>query len=72
MSEEAGPEVLVVASKVKKYIKEKSDLNTSASVMDELTKIVKRECDKAIERARQDHRKTVMDRDFSDRMKVNV
>lgn len=72
MSEEEGQEVLVVASKVKKYIKEKSDLNTSASVMDELTKIIKKECDKAIERARQEHRKTVMDRDFSDRMKVNV
>lgn len=65
-------EVLVVASKVKKYIKEKSELNVSASVMDELTKIVMRECDKAIERAKQDFRKTVMDRDFADRMKVNV
>lgn len=70
--ETSGQDVLVVASKVKKYIKEKSAMNTSAAVMDELTKIVMRECDKAIERAKQDHRKTVMDRDFSDRMKVNV
>lgn len=63
-------DVLVVVSKVKKYIKEKADLSTSASAVEELSKIIKRECDKAIERARQDHRKTVMDRDFSDRMKV--
>lgn len=70
MSEEI--EVLVVASKIKKYIKEKADLKTSDAVMEELTKIIQRECDKAIERAKQDSRKTVLDRDFSDRMKVNV
>ncbi|GAB4187826.1 MAG: hypothetical protein Tsb0015_07020 [Simkaniaceae bacterium] len=58
-------EALVVASKVKKYIKEASDgMNTSASVMDALTEIVKRECDRAIERAKSEKRKTVMDRDF--------
>lgn len=71
-TESEKSDVLVVASKVKKYIKEKSGMNTSAAVMEELTKAVKRECDKAIERAQQEHRKTVMDRDFSDRMKVNV
>ena len=70
--EESKTDVLVVASKVKKLIKDKSGFNTSASVMDELTKIVIRECEKAIERAQREHRKTVMDRDFSDRMKVNV
>lgn len=72
MTEESGTDVLVVASKVKKYIKEKSELNVSASVMEELSRIVTRECDKAIERAKQDNRKTVMDRDFADRMKVNA
>ena len=58
-------EVLVVASKVKKLIKEKAGMATSATVMETLTKIVEQECDRAIEKARSDKRKTVMDRDFS-------
>lgn len=58
-------QVLVVASKVKAFIKEKSGMNTSASVIDALTKIVEDECNKAIENAKKDKRKTVMDRDFS-------
>lgn len=57
-------EVLVVASKVKALIKKQSEMNTSANVMDALTKIVEREVSKAIERAKADKRKTVMDRDF--------
>ena len=57
-------EVLVVASKVKKFIKDKSGMNTSASVMEALTKAVEAECQKAIARAQADKRKTVMDRDF--------
>jgi histone H3/H4 len=58
-------EVLVVASKVKKLIKDKGDMNTSGAVMEVLTKIVERECARAIENAKNDKRKTVMDRDFS-------
>ncbi len=57
-------EVLVVASKVKALIKKQSEMNTSANVMDALSKIVEREVAKAIERAKADKRKTVMDRDF--------
>ena len=57
-------EQLVVASKIKKYIKEKSEMNTSASTLDALSGIIKKCCDQAIERARQDGRKTVMDRDL--------
>lgn len=57
-------ETLVVVSKVKKHIKDKAGMNTSATAMDALTKIVERECSKAIENARSDGRKTVMDRDF--------
>jgi histone H3/H4 len=69
MSEEASTEensapVLVVASKVKKLIKDKSGMNTSSAVMEALTKVVERECQRAIERAQADKRKTVMDRDF--------
>jgi len=58
-------EVLVVASKIKKYIKDKSEMNTSAAVFDVLTKLIQTQCDQAIEKAKQDGRKTVMDRDFT-------
>lgn len=57
-------EVLVVASKVKKLIKDKSGMSTSASVMETLSKVIERECQRAIENAQTDKRKTVMDRDF--------
>jgi len=57
-------DALVVASKVKKYIKDKSGMNTSGAVMDMLTSIVSKVCDQAIENAKTDGRKTVMDRDF--------
>lgn len=56
--------VLVVASKIKNFIKQNSEMNTSASVMEALSKIVERECLKAIANAKNDKRKTVMDRDF--------
>ncbi|MCB1111774.1 MAG: hypothetical protein H7A37_08305 [Chlamydiales bacterium] len=55
---------LVVASKIKKKIRDRSGMNTSASCMDALSEIVARECDKAIENAKRANRKTVMDRDF--------
>lgn len=57
-------DTLVVASKVKQYIKGKSEMNVSASTLEALTDMVKKACDGAIEKARQDGRKTVMDRDF--------
>lgn len=57
-------EVLIVASKLKQYIKDKYDMNTSANVMDILSHQVRRITDRAIEKARAEGRKTVMDRDF--------
>ena len=62
MSEE---DVLVVVSKLKNYIRSKSDMNTAGNVAGKLSEIVRGLCDQAIERARSDGRKTVMDRDFS-------
>ncbi|MEZ4704098.1 MAG: hypothetical protein R3A11_02695 [Bdellovibrionota bacterium] len=56
--------VLVVASKVKTYIKEEGGMNTSGSVMDALTTEVEKLCKQAIDNAKNDGRKTVMDRDF--------
>ncbi|MFQ5729791.1 MAG: hypothetical protein ACE5GN_05475 [Waddliaceae bacterium] len=58
-------EQLVVVSKIKRHIKNKSGMNTSASVMEELSKIVEFEIDKAIKTAQANKRKTVMDRDFT-------
>ena len=57
-------EVLVVASKVKNYIKDKGDMKTSASVLTALSDRIRRMCDEAVENARSDGRKTVLDRDF--------
>jgi len=54
---------MVVASQVKHYIKNKAGLNTSASVMGPLSKIIARECDKAIQNAQNSNRKTVLERD---------
>ncbi len=57
-------EILVVVSKVKKMIKDTAGLSTSQTAVEALTRIVEKECHKAIEKARADGRKTVMDRDF--------
>ncbi len=57
-------DVLIVASKLKAYVKAKYDLNTSGNVMDALSEIVRHEADKACERAIAEGRKTLMDRDF--------
>lgn len=58
-------EALVVASKVKKLIKTEAALSTSSQAIDQLTVRVQAACLKAIENARSDKRKTVMDRDFA-------
>lgn len=60
----SSQEVLVIASRLKEYIQARSDFNTSASVMDMLSQHLRLLCDRAIDYAREDGRKTVMDRDF--------
>lgn len=57
-------EVLVVTSKVKKFIKEKGDCNTSAETIDVLSKAVEALCQRGIDSAKNDGRKTVMARDI--------
>lgn len=57
-------DVLVVVSKLKSYIRAKSGMNTAATVSTKITEIVKGLCDEAIEKAKADGRKTLMDRDF--------
>lgn len=56
--------VLVVTSKVKKFIKDNSGCNTSAETVDVLSKAVEQLCKKGIESAQADGRKTVMARDI--------
>jgi hypothetical protein len=57
-------EVLIVASKLKNYVRNKSGMNTSAAVIDVLSDKIRELCDQAVEAAKRDGRKTVMDRDF--------
>jgi len=56
-------EVLIVASRLKDYVRAKSGYNTSDRVLEPLSDIVRRICDQAIENARRDGRMTVLDRD---------
>lgn len=63
-SDENSDDVLIVASKLKQYVKNKHDLNTSAEVMDALSDIVRRATDTAAQNAKRDGRKTLMSRDF--------
>ena len=57
-------EVLVVASKVKNYIKTQGDMKTSSAVLEVLSDRIRSLCEQAMENARNDGRKTVLDRDF--------
>ncbi len=58
-------EVLIIASRLKEYIHARSEFNTSGGVMDVLSDYVRIICDHAIDNARAEGRKTVLDRDFS-------
>ncbi len=57
-------DILVVASKIKKYVREKSGFNTSSEILEEISKKVEQLCLGAIEKARADGRKTVKGRDL--------
>jgi histone H3/H4 len=58
-------DVLVVTSKVKQYIKEKGQMNTSAETVEVLSKAIEALCNRGIESAKADGRKTVMARDIN-------
>ena len=60
----SSSETLVVVSKLKTYIKSAAGMNTAGNVAPRLSDMIRQLCDQAIERARSDGRKTVMDRDF--------
>lgn len=58
-------DVLIIASRLKEYIQARGDMNTSGNVMEVLSDQVRVICDRAMDNARADGRKTVMDRDFA-------
>lgn len=60
----ATKEVLVVASKVKAYIKTTADMKCSSDVIGNLSDKVREMCDDAIENAKFAKRKTVLEKDF--------
>ena len=58
-------EVLVIASRLKAYVRQRSgDLSTSAEALEVLSDLIRQQCDDAIRRARMDGRRTVKGRDF--------
>ncbi|NGX55785.1 MAG: hypothetical protein K1060chlam5_00012 [Candidatus Anoxychlamydiales bacterium] len=57
-------DILVVTSKIKKFVKENAEMNTSASAIEALSKVVKEHINKAVENAKKAKRKTIMDKDF--------
>jgi hypothetical protein len=67
IARQAPFEVLIVASRLKDYIQSRSGFNTSDRVLDPLSDIVRDVCDEAIENARRDGRRTVLERDIPDR-----
>jgi len=56
-------EVLIVASRLKDYIRARSGYNTSDKVLAPLSAIVRRVCETAIQNARSEGRTTVLERD---------
>ena len=58
-------DILVVSSKVKKFVQEKAQFNTSKEFVEALSQRVEALCLDAIEQARADKRKTVKARDLS-------
>jgi hypothetical protein len=57
-------EVLVVVSKLKAYVRDRSGMNTSVAVMELLSDKLRALLDEAIRSAQRDGRRTVMERDF--------
>jgi hypothetical protein len=63
LSDVADRDMLIVISKLKKYIKDRSGMNCSDAVADVLSDHIRVLCDDSIRAAGRDERKTVLDRD---------
>jgi hypothetical protein len=57
-------EVLIVASRLKDFIRARSGFNTSDGVLEPLSEIVRRVCEEAIRNATREGRRTVLERDI--------
>jgi histone H3/H4 len=64
LTDVADKDILIVVSKMKKYIKDRSGMNCSDAVAELLSDHVRAVCDDAIRVAARDDRKTVLDRDI--------
>ena len=62
--QEAPEEVLIVASRLKAYVRAASGFSTSDRVLEPLSRIVRRLCDEAIRSASREGRTTVLERDI--------
>jgi hypothetical protein len=60
---QAPEEVLIVASRLKAYVRATSGFSTSDRVLESLSRIVRRLCDEAIRSASREGRTTVLERD---------
>lgn len=69
-----GGESMVIASRVKAFIQEQSELSTSTAVIDALSDHIRHVAMQAIDKAKEDGRKTVMEQDvsFLDRLNLNI
>jgi histone H3/H4 len=61
-------EILIVASRLKDYIRDKAGMNCSSDVLEALSDVVRDHADEAIRQARMDSRKTVKGRDIRHRL----
>ncbi len=61
---DVSKELLIVASRLKEFIRARSGFNTSDGALDPLSEIVRHVCDEAIQRTTRDGRKTVLARDI--------
>lgn len=62
-AEEVPREVLIIASRLKDFVRARSGFNTSDRVLEPLSDIVRSVCEEAIRNAERDGRRTVLDRD---------
>jgi len=63
LAEVVDQDMLVVVSKMKKYIKDRSGMNCGDAVADLLSEHLRAICDEAIRAAARNERKTVLERD---------
>jgi histone H3/H4 len=63
LSDVTDKDILIVVSKMKKYIKDRSGFNVSDAIAEGLSDHVRLICDDAIRNAARDERKTVLERD---------